>query len=266
MQLWSLHVAVLSEAGPKFPLLLGLWTLQCRPKIPDLHCSPVPYRTGQEWWFRRWGNLLWPCTQGGRDCSIFPQSIQFSHWLGLCPMPSQKIEGLQVTAGCSPQTSSRCSSWSLEQTPLAGAANNRSASSLRRRGPSLPGRQNLPDSLCPMLHGLFFLSLILSWGALCGVETPHSQAEEAFQLQYPSGLSVATPAREGHSLSMSLLLLPFSLRLLQCSWDIIFQISYTSSFSSWLLCTVLGAVARSLQLSCSHLVSLKLLFNVLQIL
>lgn len=48
--------------------------------------------------------------------------------------------------------------------------------SLGKCGPSLPGRQSSPGSLCPMVHGPSFQSLLLQvWDPFVGWEPPLSK-------------------------------------------------------------------------------------------
>lgn len=96
------YVAVLSEAGPKFPVLLGLQTLQCRLKIPDLHCS-CPQQDG--------ARMLAPQVGGGA-LTLDSRWERLFHFSPIHTVQSltralpnafpENRGSLKVTAGCSP--------------------------------------------------------------------------------------------------------------------------------------------------------------------
>lgn len=133
--------------------------------------------------------------------------------------------------------------------PSQPPANNGSTPSIGRCGPSLPGGQNPPDSLCSMLHWLFFLALLLFWvGNPCVGLRPCIHNEEGelcnwnrisfLPLSFCASLKGAFPFCVSVPLTVSMW-------LLQCSLDIIFQISYTSiGFSGRLLCSLAVNLVR----------------------
>lgn len=123
------------------------------------------------------------------------------------------------------------------QTPLRSLSSSQSGADFsswaanNRCSPSLPGRQNPPESLCLVLHRLFFPFLLLWAGDPCvGLRSHIPRGRE---LRSCNTSPACQPLQGGLSLSASSLPLPVSTWLLQCYLDIIFQIGYTSiGFSS----------------------------------
>lgn len=163
------------QCGPQIPYLTGSSRLCCQPQDGAVREPP-----------QVWGVLPTPHWRWNNSFP-FHLATELSHSLGLCTMPSRKAEGpSESLLGAGPRSPlfflclTHMLQYSLPrgqnpgQTSQAQPANNRQAPSLGRCGPSLPGRQTSPGSLCPMLH-----SSALGLGSLRGSETPHFPGERS---------------------------------------------------------------------------------------